>query len=131
MNIRSTHTFATMALSARAYHEIAGKLSAAGYAHAFTDVGDQGIALDMQGIAVVKEDAEPEPAPKPISRPDEPLTQFFRFNHLPEHLRAVSRPFCELALHIVDTLPRNPERTVALRKLLEGKDAAVRAAMKP
>jgi len=27
------------------------------------------------------------------------------------------------------TLPRNPERTVALRKLLESKDAAVRAAL--
>jgi hypothetical protein len=27
----------------------------------------------------------------------------------------------------VDTLPRNPERTAALRKLLEAKDAAVRA----
>ena len=26
-------------------------------------------------------------------------------------------------------LPRNPERTVALRKLLEAKDAAVRAAL--
>jgi hypothetical protein len=29
----------------------------------------------------------------------------------------------------VMTLPRNPERTVALRKLLEAKDAAVRAAL--
>ncbi len=32
-----------------------------------------------------------------------------------------------VAQHIVDHLPRNPERTVALRKLLEAKDAAVRA----
>ena len=39
----------------------------------------------------------------------------------------VSKPFGELAQHIVTTLPRNPERTFALRKLLEGKDAAVRA----
>lgn len=53
--------------------------------------------------------------------------QFFAFAHLPPHLQAVSRPFGELAQQIVDTLPRNPERTVALRKLLEGKDAAVRA----
>lgn len=29
--------------------------------------------------------------------------------------------------HIVTSLPRNAERTVALRKLLEAKDAAVRA----
>lgn len=53
--------------------------------------------------------------------------QFFAFEHLPEQLQAVSRPFGELAQKIVATLPRNPERTVALRKLLEAKDAAVRA----
>lgn len=58
---------------------------------------------------------------------NEPIVQFFAYAHLPEHLQAVSRPFCDLAISIVDTLPRNPERTVALRKLLEAKDAAVRA----
>ena len=42
-------------------------------------------------------------------------------------LRNVSRPFSELAQKVVAELPRNPERTVALRKLLEAKDAAVRA----
>lgn len=55
------------------------------------------------------------------------IMQFFTYEHLPEHLKIVSRPFCELATHIVNTLPANPERTVALRKLLEAKDAAVRA----
>jgi hypothetical protein len=39
----------------------------------------------------------------------------------------VSMQFAMLATNIVETLPRNPERTVALRKLLEAKDAAVRA----
>ncbi len=58
---------------------------------------------------------------------DEPLLQFFVYAHLPEHLQMVSKPFGELADHIVKTLPRNPERTVALRKLLEAKDCAVRA----
>ena len=57
----------------------------------------------------------------------EPILQFFAFAHLPPHLQAVSLPFGEMAQKIVDTLPRNPERTVALRKLLESKDAAVRA----
>ena len=57
----------------------------------------------------------------------EHIMQFFAFEHLPEHLRAVSMPFAALASALVDTLPRNPERTVALRKLLEAKDAAVRA----
>ena len=57
----------------------------------------------------------------------EHIEQFFAFAHLPAHLQAVSKPFGELAAHIIETLPRNPERTVALRKLLESKDAAVRA----
>jgi len=59
----------------------------------------------------------------------EHIIQFFAYAHLPAHLQAVSKPFGELAQQIVDTLPRNPERTVALRKLLESKDAAVRAVL--
>jgi hypothetical protein len=55
------------------------------------------------------------------------IMQFFAFEHLPAALQAVSKPFGELAVLVVNTLPRNPERTVALRKLLEAKDAAVRA----
>lgn len=62
------------------------------------------------------------------SQPREHIAQFFTFAHLPPHLAAVSRPFAELAVKVLD-LPRNPERTVALRKLLESKDAAVRAAL--
>jgi hypothetical protein len=58
---------------------------------------------------------------------DEPIMQFFQYKHLPEHLQVISKPFGELAESVVKTLPRNPERTVALRKLLEAKDAAVRA----
>lgn len=59
--------------------------------------------------------------------PIEHIMQFFAYSHLPEHLQAVSAPFGQLAEKIVETLPRNPERTAALRKLLEAKDAAVRA----
>lgn len=55
------------------------------------------------------------------------LLQFFEFAHLPEHLRVVSQPFAELAQAMVKGLPRNPERTTMLRKLLEAKDCAVRA----
>lgn len=57
----------------------------------------------------------------------EPMLQFFEWAHLPEHLAQVSRPFAELAERMVETLPRNPERTAGLRKLLEAKDCAVRA----
>jgi len=57
----------------------------------------------------------------------EPTIQFFGYLHLPAPLQEVSKPFCELALRLLRDLPRNPERTVALRKLLEAKDCAVRA----
>lgn len=57
----------------------------------------------------------------------EPLLQFFAFEHLPNDLQLISSRFQRLALELVQTLPRNPERTVALRKLLEVKDCAVRA----
>lgn len=61
--------------------------------------------------------------------PEQPehILQFFAFEHLPAHLQDASMPFFVLAQTIVAQLPRNPERTVALRKLLEAKDAAVRA----
>ena len=70
----------------------------------------------------------------------EHILQFFAYAHLPPKLQAISKPFGDLARALVEgdnipdstvtlggPLPRNPERTVALRKLLEAKDAAVRA----
>ena len=59
--------------------------------------------------------------------PAEPILQFFDYKHLPDFLQAASVHFHELAHRVVAELPRNPERTVALRKLLEAKDAAVRS----
>jgi hypothetical protein len=52
---------------------------------------------------------------------DEPLLQFFVYEHLKAELREVSKPFGILARHLVSILPRNPERSVALRKVLEAK----------
>jgi predicted RNA polymerase sigma factor len=57
----------------------------------------------------------------------DPILRYFHYDHLPQDLQQYSQPFCQLARLLVDLLPRNPERTVALRKLLEAKDAAVRA----
>jgi hypothetical protein len=59
----------------------------------------------------------------------EPILQFFVYEHLRDDLQQISKPFGELAKQIVEDLPRNPERTVALRKLLEAKDAAVRCGL--
>jgi hypothetical protein len=57
------------------------------------------------------------------------VLRYFHYAHLPPSLRAHSEPFCKLARHVIDTIPRNAERSVALRKLLEAKDAAIRAAL--
>ena len=55
------------------------------------------------------------------------LLQFFKYEHLPEELQKVSKPFCDMAHQLAKNLPSNPESTTALRKLLEAKDCAVRA----
>jgi ferritin-like protein len=59
--------------------------------------------------------------------PSEAVLRHFGYDHLPEPLRAVSRRFYELAHWVAAELPEDPERTTALRKLLEAKDCAVRA----
>lgn len=53
----------------------------------------------------------------------------FAHDHLPAHLAAVSAPCADLANHLADTLPDGPELRAGLRKLLEAKDAFVRAAV--
>ena len=57
----------------------------------------------------------------------DPILRYFHYAHLPPKLQATSKQFFDLARFIVETVPRNAERAVALRKLLEAKDAGVRA----
>ena len=59
----------------------------------------------------------------------DPIMQYFAYAHLPPALQEFSKPFCELASWIAGNLPQCAERTVALRKLLEAKDAGVRASL--
>ncbi len=78
--------------------------------------------------------ADPEQSAETLRsdvQPIEPLLKWFEYSHLPPHLQAVSKPFHDLANEIVIQIKRGPERTVALRKLLESKDAAVRAVVVP
>jgi hypothetical protein len=51
----------------------------------------------------------------------------FRYDHLPSNLQDVSRPFADLAVHLLGLCPDGPELLAGLRKLLEAKDCAVRA----
>ena len=58
------------------------------------------------------------------------ILRYFSYQHLPAYLAAMSKPFHDLAHELAnnDKL-EGPEMTVALRKLLEAKDAAVRSAV--
>jgi hypothetical protein len=62
-------------------------------------------------------------------RRSEPMLRWFAHKHLPTRLQGISKPFGELAGKLTECMPRSDERTVALRKLLESKDAAVRASL--
>ena len=55
------------------------------------------------------------------------VLQYLDSAHLPAHLREVVAPFAALAEKIAYAAPNSQETIVALRKLLESKDAAVRA----
>jgi len=63
------------------------------------------------------------------------MLAYFSYDHLPEHLQEVSKPFHALATKIVRQVAAGKldrdESLASLRKLLEAKDAAVRAALPP
>jgi hypothetical protein len=66
--------------------------------------------------------------PATLDEPTKRLMKFFQYAHLPEgELQDTSRQYCELAEWTALYVKPGAERTVALRKLLEAKDAAVRA----
>jgi hypothetical protein len=59
----------------------------------------------------------------------ERMLRWFTVGHLPRRLQEVSAVFARTAVAVVENVNAGPERTVALRKLLEAKDAAVRQAL--
>lgn len=73
----------------------------------------------------------PPAVPPSPPRANEKILKHFTYTHLPPHLAEVSKPFHDLAHHLQATLAAGPERSVAMRKLLEAKDAAVRAMVHP
>lgn len=76
-------------------------------------------------LTVPPEQADTSPAP-------DRMLKWFEYEHLENGpTRDASRMFEGLARVIVTAIRAGPERTVALRKLLEAKDAAVRATVHP
>ena len=62
-------------------------------------------------------------------KPD--IMRFFTYAHLPDHLKIVSKVFADAANEVLERTYPGAEQSTALRKLLEAKDAAVRAALHP
>ena len=56
-----------------------------------------------------------------------PIMKYFAYQHLPAHLQEVSKPIGDLAILMDESLPDGAEKSTGLRKLLEAKDALVRA----
>lgn len=62
-----------------------------------------------------------------LSKMRHDILKHFAYAHLPPRLAEVSAPFGNLAQSVAVTLPDGDEKALALRKLLEAKDCAVRA----
>lgn len=56
------------------------------------------------------------------------IARHFEFDHLAGRRREVSQMFYYLAHQLISQLPDDPELVAGLRKILEGKDCAVRLA---
>ena len=109
------------------YHSIDAKVGAADYQLAEILV-DTGLRVGRSGDPLSStQQSEMLHLQRP-DEPKEPILRFFAYQHLPRPLREISKSFAEQAGRIM-YLPRSAERTVALRKLLESMDAAVRAAL--
>jgi len=60
---------------------------------------------------------------------NDPLYRWFTYEHLPANMQTVSKVFFDAAASLCDNvIITSTERDMALRKLLEAKDCAVRAA---
>lgn len=55
------------------------------------------------------------------------MLKWFKHEHLPTHIKDTAYSFFRLAEIIVNQIKPGPERAVALRKLLESREAAIRA----
>lgn len=72
----------------------------------------------------------PDPTPPPRLSPSKALLRFFTYDHLPTHLRPISKACADLAYMMERELPDGPEKTFGLRQLLLAKDAFVRSGLR-
>ena len=65
---------------------------------------------------------------KPDGTKQSTIVQFFTYEEFDEHLQEIAKEFYFMAEYLDRLLPTSAEKSVTLRKLLESKDSAVRAA---
>jgi hypothetical protein len=87
--------------------------------------GDAGFAVWMDYQISASLESTPR---KSVPGPSE-ILRYFNCNHLPEHLQDIAEPFFMTAEFLDQELPASAEKATALRKLLEAKDCAIRAAL--
>lgn len=76
-------------------------------------------------------DTKPQPTTDIWADTSAQILRWFEYEHLPPYLQDTSKLFEPLANALASTIQPGAERTIALRKLLEAKDAAVRATIVP
>jgi len=81
-------------------------------------------------------DARARPTPPPPQEgnpmPNDKILKHFDANEAdPVEVQKIKRPYHGLAHHLFLTVASGPERSTALRKLLESMDAAIRAKLHP
>lgn len=69
--------------------------------------------------------------PTDVKLNTERMLKWFEYLHFSPPIQVICKPFNEFATILCEQLMPGPERTVALRKLLESRDAAVRAKVSP
>jgi len=107
---------------------------------------DGWLALDSQGnpypidskvqsisYELAEEQTTPQKQLEEIVKDRHPSIQhmalLFEYEHLNGDLQKISSAFTEMVIYLLTRLSDGPELTVALRKLAEGKDCAVRQAV--
>jgi hypothetical protein len=118
-------------LAHRDVHAMYGGMST----HVKTPNGES-IMVNGESIMVpqIKKETEPLQASTKVSLETlYPILKFFRYDHLPPHLRLVAKGSADLAFEMVRSCHKpeamTHELSAGLRKLLEAKDAFVRAAL--
>lgn len=106
--MRTTHTVALLQLSTAAYKEIADKMKAAGYDHAFNET-DGVVFIDMGGIGVTSQEPDPVAGHYPLKMAGEGIR--FTINGVES---AQEHPFEISYADIMERLGHKPDRVLSV-----------------